>query len=164
MALTHEHVHHLVKRNDSLMSKVEKLKSRGAALTKHGVQILEVSAGAALGGLLQGAMKDPHVARVPVDLAVGIGLNAAALLDLAGHEYSHHLANLGTGFIAAYASEKGFEIGLRKKTTGSFFGPKISALPPPPPMPAMPAPVAASGDAAATAAALLNAQRAAQGY
>lgn len=159
MTLTHEHVRHLAKRNDSLMTKVEKLKARGAHLTKHGVQILEVSAGAAIGGLVQGAMKDPHVARVPIDLAIGVGLTAAAALDLAGKEYSPHLANIGTGFIAAYASEKGFEIGLRKKTTGSFFGPKISAAfgVPMPPLP--PAPVAASGDAAATAAALLAAQR-----
>jgi len=122
MTLTHEHVQHLAKRNSSLHAKVEKLKAKGATLTKHGVHLLEVTAGAALGGLLQGMMKDPHLFRVPVDLGLGIGLNLAAALDVAGSEWSPHLANLGTGFLAAFATDKGFAVGTRKKTSGSFFG------------------------------------------
>lgn len=129
--LTHEHVHHLTKRNDSLAQKVEKLKGRAASLTKHGVHLLEVTAGAALGGMIQGMAKDqahgPHFMKIPADLGIGVALNLAGALDLAGEEWSGHLANLGTGFLAAYFTDVGHSIGARKRETGSFFPAKGSA-------------------------------------
>jgi hypothetical protein len=128
--LTQEHVHHLARRNDTLSQKIEKLKGRAASVTKHGVHLLEVTAGAALGGVVQGMSKDPngaHILKVPADLGIGIALNVAGLLDLAGEEYSPHLANVGTGFLAAYFSDLGFAIGKRKKDTGSFFPKHLGA-------------------------------------
>ncbi len=122
--ITHEHVQHLTRRNDTLAQKVEKLKGRAASVTKHGVHLLEVTTGAVLGGVIQGMSKDPHgahILKIPADLGIGIGLNLASLLDLAGEEYSPHLASLGAGFIAAYASDWGHAVGNNKRTTGSFF-------------------------------------------
>ncbi len=124
--LTHEHVQHLTRRNDTLSMKVDKLKGKAASITKQSVHLLEVTAGAALGGVIQGMAKDPtvgpHILKVPVDLGVGIALNLAAALDLAGSEWSSHLGNVGTGFLAAYFSDVGFKIGQHKVQTGSFFG------------------------------------------
>ena len=130
--MDHQHVKHLVKRNDTLAQKVEKLKGRAAAVTKHGVHLMEVTTGAVLGGVIQGMSKDPagaHILKVPADLGIGIGLNLAAFLDLAGEEYSPHLASLGAGFIAAYASDWGHAVGNNKRTTGSFFKKSAAALP-----------------------------------
>ena len=130
--MDHTHVKHLVKRNDTLAQKVEKLKGRATAVTKHGVHLLEVTTGAVLGGVIQGMAKDQHagayILKVPADLGIGIGLNLAALLDLAGEEYSPHLASLGAGFIAAYASDWGHAVGNNKRVNGSFFK-KSAALP-----------------------------------
>lgn len=129
--ITHEHVQHLTRRNDTLAQKIEKLRHKGAKLTEKGVRSLEVVAGAAIGGLIQGMAKDQvagsHVFRIPTDLGLGIGLNLAGFLDLAGDEWSHHLNNLGDGFLGAYFSDLGHAIGNRKRTTGSFFPPKGAA-------------------------------------
>lgn len=122
--LTQEHVQHLTRRNDTLAQKVDKLKGKAARVTKHGVQLLETLTGAALGGVIQGMSKDPngaHILKVPADLAIGVVLEVASVLDLAGEEYSSHLGNLGVGFLAAYASDFGHGVGLNKKETGSFF-------------------------------------------
>jgi len=122
--LTHEHVQHLAKRNDTLSQKIDKLRGKAARVTKHGVSVLEITAGAALGGVIQGMSKNPdgaHIGPVPADLAIGLGLNLAAVLDLAGDEYSPHLGNVGTGFLAAFASDKGFSVGRNKRDSGSFF-------------------------------------------
>lgn len=132
---------HLARRNDTLSQKVDKLKHKAARVTKHGVQLLEITAGAALGGVVQGMSKDPHgahIMKVPADLLLGLGLNVAAVLDLAGEEYSPHLGNVGTGFLAAYVSDLGFAAGKRKKDSGSFFASKSA--------PALPSGVSASGD------------------
>ena len=139
--ITHEHVQHLTRRNDTLAQKIEQLRHKGAKITEKGVRSLEVVAGAAIGGLLQGMAKDQehgsHIFRIPTDLGLGIGLNLAGFLDLAGNEWSHHLNNLGDGFLGAYFSDLGFSIGKKKRETGSFFAAKSS--------PALPA-AAAAGD------------------
>ncbi len=129
--LTHEHVQHLTRRNDTLAQKIEKLKGRSAHVAKHAFTLLEVTAGAAAGGLIQGLAKDqsvgPRIAKVPADLGIGLALEFVGVLDLAGEEYSSHIANLGTGFLAAYFTDLGHAIGSRKRTTGHYFGPKATA-------------------------------------
>lgn len=132
--LTHEHVQHLARKNDTLAEKVAKLKAKGAKITGKAVRSLEVVAGATLGGVIQGLAKDQeagaHILRVPADLGIGLGLNLAGFLDLAGDEWSHHLNNLGDGFLGAYFSDLGFHVGKRKRESGSFFKPKTQgALP-----------------------------------
>ena len=125
--LTHEHVQHLARRNDTLAEKIAKLKHKGAKATGALIRTGEVIAGAALGGLIQGMSKDPngaHFLKVPVDLGAGIALKLAEVLDLAGTEWSSHLGNLGDGFFGAYFSDLGHSIGVRKAKTGSFFAAK----------------------------------------
>ncbi len=124
MSAAEEHVHHLTKHNESLKQKIEKLKSKGAKAAQHGVETLEICAGAAIGGLLQGMAKDqdhgPKIFHIPADLALGLtGLGLGAF-DVAG-DYSRDVANLGKGFLAAYATDFGKAIGTRKRVAGSFF-------------------------------------------
>jgi hypothetical protein len=117
-ALAHHH------RPLTLAEKAAKLKKRAGSIAGRGVRTLEVGAGAALGGLVQGMSKSPngaHIVKVPADLAIGLGLHLAGFLDLAGDEWSSHLNNFGDGFIGAYFSDLGFAVGKKKKETGSFF-------------------------------------------
>jgi hypothetical protein len=159
MTMTEAHVHHLARRNDSLQQKIAKLQGKAAKVVSHSVGTLEVAAGAALGGVLQGMSKKEGGARifhVPADLAIGLGLNIAGHLDLAGREWSGHLGNVGNGFVAAYFTEAGYAIGKRKRETGHFFQKKGTA--------ALPAPAAAQGEVSpqAMAEALLHQMQARQ--
>lgn len=120
-----EHIAHLARRNESLQAKVDKLKAKGARVAQHATETLEILAGAAIGGALQGMAKDqehgPRIAHVPADLAIGLtALVVGSGTDLAG-EYGKDVANLGKGFLAAYATDFGHAIGTRKRVTGSFF-------------------------------------------
>lgn len=124
MSAAEEHVHHLVRRNESLQAKIERLKAKGESVARHGVETLEICAGAAIGGLLQGMSKNPDgpkLFHVPADLGLGLGLLVAGGLEVAGKEYSDHVSNLGKGFLAAYATDFGHAVGTRKKESGSFF-------------------------------------------
>lgn len=158
------HVAHVHRRNESLEAKIRRLKDKAAHAAEHGVRTVEVIAGAGLGGLIQGMAKDPSVGakifHVPADLAIGASLKLCGLLELAGEEYSDHLANFGDGFLGAYFSDLGFSIGAKRKATGSFFGPKNTAALPPGPPPglpvAAPAQAVAAGDPQALAAQLLQ--------
>lgn len=120
-----EHVAHLAKRNESLQNKIDKLKAKGSRVAQHATETIEIMAGAAIGGALQGMSKDqehgPRILHVPADLALGLaGVVIGGATDLAG-DYSKDVANLGKGFLAAYATDFGHAIGTRKRATGSFF-------------------------------------------
>jgi hypothetical protein len=98
---------------------VAKYGKKIASLTAKSVEVLEIAAGAAVGGVIQGraiAKGQLHGARLlglPADLAIGIGLELAGHFDLAGDEWSHHLNNFGAGFIAGYASDVGVTFGKK---------------------------------------------------
>lgn len=124
MSAAEEHVHALTRRNESLEKKAAKLKARATAAAKHGIETGEIMLGAAIGGLLQGMAKDqekgPRIAHIPADLALGIGGLALGAFDVAG-DYSRDVANVSKGFLAAFATDFGHAIGVRKRTSGSFF-------------------------------------------
>jgi hypothetical protein len=82
------------------------------------VQIAEVGAGAFLGSYLttklggaQGTMVGFGAAKAPLTLLAGAACFGAAAFDLGG-EHNQDLANLGTGFVAAYAAGVGRAAGL----------------------------------------------------
>lgn len=120
---------------------VAKYGKKFASLTAKSVEVLEIAAGAAIGGVIQGramAKGQLHGARLlglPADLAIGIGLELAGHFDLAGDEWSHHLNNFGAGFIAGYASDVGVTFGKKWVTEGHIplfeKQPVASALPAP---------------------------------
>ena len=104
---------------------VKKWGPKIAVLTEKSFEVLEIGAGAAIAGVIQGramAKGEPGGARLfglPADLAIGIGLELAGHFDLAG-EHSHHLNNFGAGFIAGYASDWGVAFGRKWVEGGSF--------------------------------------------
>jgi len=136
MATTH--VHHLAHRAHSLHRRLEALRAKLSGTTARAVRTLEVSAGALVGGVIQGKAgpEGAHVLHVPVDLGLGLALNVLGYFDAAG-DYSEHLNNLGDGFIASYLSNVGFGWGNSWRTTGKLFGPKAA----PAALPGAPAPV-----------------------
>lgn len=121
--LTREHVAHLHSRASALHKRVESLKARTEAMTQKFVRTLEVSAGAAVAGVIQGKAgpEGAHVMGVPVDLGAGLALNVLGYFDAAG-KHSDHLNNLGDGLLAGYVSQVGFGIGTKWRTTGKLLG------------------------------------------
>jgi len=159
MDITEEHLHHMAKRNHGLWQKLESFKAGAARVTKNIVTPLEVGLGAWLGGVIHGkTMKsvDPvtgvtigaSIGPVPFELAAGLGVLAAGHFDLAGDKMSHHLENVGTGLVAAFASNKGYAFGERWKLGGfrAAIQPWHHAAAPTLPAPAAPGAAAVHGD------------------
>ena len=124
-SMTHEHVAHQHKQILTLKEKAANVAQCGAVYAQKAVTTLEVLTGAALGGVLQGMAKNQErgarIGFVLLDLTIGGALELAGLLNLAGKEWSPHVANFGTGFLAAWAVDKGHQIGTNKRLGGSFF-------------------------------------------
>jgi hypothetical protein len=149
--MTHEHVAHQHKQILSLKEKAQKVAERGAVIAKKAVTTMEVLTGAALGGVLQGLAKNQEkgarIGFAPLDLTIGGALELAGLLNLAGKEWSPHVANFGTGFLAAWAVDKGHAIGTNKRLSGSFFRHASAPGAPAPGVPGAAAAIAAHGTA-----------------
>ena len=139
MNVTETHLHHMAKRHHSVLKKLEGIKGKLTHMTGRGVSVLEVAAGAWMGGVIEGRTAGKTVLHVPLNLALGLATTAAGLLDLAG-PYSEHLSNLGEGMVASYTAAAGFAFGQRWRTTGKLFARGAAA-----PAPA-PAAAAAAGD------------------
>lgn len=158
--ITYEHLHHAVKKGEGFKKRLEAYREKLEGATTKIVRTLEVGAGAAVAGLIQGKFDHPHFLHMPVDLVAGLGLNIAGYLDAAG-DYSEHLCNFGDGFVAAYTSGLGYQMGDTWKKTGKLFGAKAPAA-----LPAAPSAAVVSGDASAMAhqmAANIAAMQQAQG-
>jgi hypothetical protein len=128
--LTHEHVAHIHKQKESFRKRLEAYKERAKGATTKIVRTLEVTAGAAIGGVIQGKgtkidpttgkAHGPALLHVPIDLGLGLALNLAGYFNVTGDQ-SDHLNNLGDGFIGAYASNLGFHLGEHWRVTGHLF-------------------------------------------
>lgn len=103
---------------------VAKYGKKVASITAKSVEVLEIGAGAAIAGVIQGRaiakgnLSGARVLGLPADLAIGLGLEIAGHMDLAGPEWSHHLCNFGAGFVAGYASDWGVSFGKRWVSEG----------------------------------------------
>jgi len=108
----------------------EKYKSKWLEIREAGGRRIEsiVSAGETflggmIGGIMQGASKDPkgpHLFHIPAELLFGglaVGLGAAGIAAGA----SKHLVDLGKGLVVAWGVDFGHGIGTRKRVTGKFF-------------------------------------------
>jgi len=120
-----DHVHTLVKRNEGLQAKVEKMKAKAQKVAHHGVETLEIMTGAAIGGVISGMAKNQeHGARifhVPASLALGVSALCVGVgTELAG-DYGKDVANIGKGFLAEFAADFGHALGSKKRLAGSFF-------------------------------------------
>ena len=136
MAATQEHLAHVHREMTSWKKRAGAAKAKLTKATGHIVRTLEVGTGAFVGGLLVGKLgsddktKDKsHVAGVPLDLGIALGLNLLGYFEVGG-ENSHHLNAFGDGFLGAYMSGVGFAKGKQWEATGKLFGASsTSALP-----------------------------------
>jgi hypothetical protein len=137
------HVHsmmsHLHKEKEHYKGKWHGLRNKLASHVEGAVTLAEVGAGAFLGGVVEGRTKQGTFLHVPINLGAGLALAGAGIADLAG-DWSPHLINLGTGFIASYTAATGYQLGKKWLDTGKLFGGAIGA---PAPAAALPPPAAA---------------------
>jgi hypothetical protein len=106
-------------RAESLRSRLAGIRKRTEKVTEQAVRTVEISTAAFGWGIIEGRFYDPSrpeesaatVAGVPVALGLGLGLNLAGFLGLAGDRMSEHLHGFGDGFLAAYLTIRGVSVG-----------------------------------------------------
>jgi hypothetical protein len=107
----------------ALKNRVAGMREDARKVTKHLVRTAEVGGTAFAIGLVQGRTDGVEVLGVPVELLVGGGFTLFSLFNGAG-EYSDHLAAVGDGALAAYATTLGRGVGvtMRQKALGAGGG------------------------------------------
>jgi len=79
---------------------------------------LVVNASAFTAGVIQGRFNGYKLGgMVPIEVLVGAGFELAGILDAGGDGVSHQMTNIGHGFLAAWSSSVGWNVG-RKWATG----------------------------------------------
>lgn len=122
-----------VHRLESIKRRIAGIKERAEETTERLVQTAETAGAAFAVGVLQGKTGGVDLFGVPIELGLGLGLNAFALLGGAG-KASSHLNNIGNGCLAAYATTLGRGVGVswqnKATTTQQVTAPKVSGLAP----------------------------------
>ncbi len=110
MTITQRDAKHALQRLEGIKRRIASIRERAEETTERLITTAE-TAGAAFGmGVLQGKTGGVELFGVPLELGLGLGLNAFGLLGGAG-KYSHHLTNVGNGCLAAYATTLGRGVG-----------------------------------------------------
>lgn len=127
-SLTKAHAHRVFSAGQRMHAAAKRMREGVEEKAGKIIRTGEVFGGAIAAGVIQGKAgpDGANVFGVPVDLAIGLGLNVGALFDVAG-KYSDHLGNVGDGFVAGYGSQLGFSMGTKWRTTGKLFGGTTSA-------------------------------------
>lgn len=94
----------------SLRNRIERAKKEAEKTAEKFVRSAEVGGTAFAFGVVQGRTGGVEVVGVPIDLAVGVGLNIAGYMGAAG-KMSDHLNNVGDGALAAYLTTMGQGVG-----------------------------------------------------
>lgn len=128
---------------ENLKKRVASIRERAEETTERLITTAEVGGSAFAMGVLQGKTGGVEVLGVPLELGLGLGLNAFALLGGAGKQATH-LHNVGNGCLAAYATTLGRGVGATWKSkeapkqvaaagvgfpAGSVFAPGMAAVP-----------------------------------
>lgn len=108
-----------------MSTRVKSIQSKAQEMTDSVIQSAEVAGAGFAAGMISGRYGTVEVVGVPLELALGVGLNLAGHAKLAGSS-SEHLHNFGDGFLAAYFVTLGRGVG---RTMGQ------QATPPPAPAP-----------------------------
>lgn len=113
----------MAQRHHATMKKLEGLREKMTGAAGHVAKVLEVGAGAWLGGAIEGRTAGASVGPLPVNLLAGIALvGASHLKPVENSGRSDDLNNLGNGFIGSYFAATGYAFGKRWKETGKVFG------------------------------------------
>lgn len=103
----------------SARSRMKNLKKKSEKVTENIVHTAEISTAAFAMGFTQGRFGGIEFFGVPMELALGSGLNLAAWMGLGG-KHSSHLNNIGNGCLAAYMTTLGRGVG--QSTGGGVSG------------------------------------------
>jgi hypothetical protein len=119
LTITKHHAKAAIERYEGLKRRVAGMKEEATKVTKHVVRTAEVGGTAFAIGLVQGRSDGIEVFGLPLELILGGGFTVFSLLGGAG-EMSDHLAAVGDGAIAAYATTLGRGVGvtMRQKAMG----------------------------------------------
>lgn len=109
--ITKQDAKHAVARLDSIKKRIANIREQAQETTERVVATVETAGAAFAMGVLQGKTGGVHLFGVPVELGLGLGLNAFALLGGAG-KASSHLNHVGNGCLAAYATTLGRGVGV----------------------------------------------------
>ncbi len=110
MQITKRDAQHAVHRYEALKKRVANIRESAKASTEQVVASAETFGAAFAMGVVQGRTGGVELFGVPIELGLGLGLNAFALLGGAG-EASKHLNAAGNGCLAAYATTLGRGVG-----------------------------------------------------
>lgn len=112
--ITKAHLNRLAHRAEGLQKRLSRFKEKAAETTEKVVRTVEVGTAALGMGIVQGRAGSVEVMGVPLELAVGVGLNLGGYFGAAG-KYSDHLNNFGDGALASYLTTVGKGIGAQMK-------------------------------------------------
>lgn len=110
LQITKADAKHAVARLDAIKKRIATIRDQAEATTERLVATAETAGAAFAMGVLQGKTGGVEVFGVPLELGLGLGLNAFALLGGAG-KHSSHLNHVGNGCLAAYATTLGRGVG-----------------------------------------------------
>jgi hypothetical protein len=126
--ITEEHLHHMAKRHHATMKKYDGMRERIFGAAGRFIGTIETSAGAWIGGVVEGRTSGGAIPglNIPYNLGAGVVLLALGHIPTlrpgVGEQWSDHLNNLGNGFIGSYVAATGYAFGKRWKETKSLFG------------------------------------------
>ena len=114
------HVRFLDRQRQAMRDRLNRIAANKAKHKRQAVTIAEVVAGSAIAGVVQGRAGEggAHILKMPASLVVG-GLLAGAGVFMA-NDWSDHLINVGTGFIAEFGANFGYGVGQRWHQTGKL--------------------------------------------
>jgi hypothetical protein len=123
LSITKAHAKAAIDRYEGLKRRVAGMREEAHKVTKHVIRTAEVGGTAFAIGLVQGRSDGIEVFGLPLELLMGGGLTIFSLMGGAG-EMSDHLAAIGDGAIAAYATTLGRGVGvtMRQKALGASGG------------------------------------------
>jgi hypothetical protein len=123
------HVTYLARQREALRERLNKFTRDRHRHVKAAVSVVEVAAGAAIGGVIAGRAGEggAHILRMPASLVLGGALIAGGVFASTGAggafaAASDHMVQLGTGFIAEFAGNWGYGVGQRWTRDGHLFG------------------------------------------
>lgn len=97
---------------DRAKKALQRVQTKAEEMTGHVIQSAEVAGAGFAMGLIGGRYGGVEIVGVPVELALGVGLNIAGHAKLAGKS-SSHLHALGDGCLAAYFVALGRGVGVQ---------------------------------------------------
>lgn len=129
MTISKKDAQHAVARLETIKKRIANIREQAEQTTERLVTTAEVGGAAFAMGVIQGKTGGVEVFGVPLELGLGLGLNAFALLGGAG-KHSGHLNNVGNGCLAAYATTLGRGVGATWKGKALGAGVAQAQIPP----------------------------------